>query len=357
MRGTMFTAHLKQFLNLKYPEFPHLFTSNENMVGRYSDGYKEAKGSLKIIKKIVKYEDILDEPQIYKLFVFNKETNRYEVIERRPCESLTENFGYEYINDAIDSYNEGDTITKDSILYKSTSYDEDMNYGYGINALVAYTFDPFTSEDAAIASESFCEDMTSIETDEIEILLNSNDYFVNMYGDNKQYKPIPDIGEIVSDRICAVRRLFNNQVLYDFKESSLMEIHEGDLIFFVDKNVKVIDIDIYNNNDEIVDTPFNAQINKYLRSQNKYYRKIYKTCKEIIESGKDYSQDIDYLYKRSQEYLDTKKKWRSSDSEFNNLKIVISVKRDVPLSIGCKLTGKHICSCKTSLIAGNTLEL
>ena len=42
---------------------------------------------------------------------------------------------------------------------------------------------------------------------------------------------------------------------------------------------------------------------------------------------------------------------------FNNLKILISVKRDVELSIGCKITGKHICSCKTSLIAGNSLEL
>jgi hypothetical protein len=263
------------------------------------------------------------------------------VIERRPSESLTENFGYEYVNDVIDSFDVGDEITKDTILYKSTSYDEDMNYGYGRNALTLYTLDPFTSEDAAIASESFCEKMTSIETDEIEVLLNNNDYFINMYGDNKSYKPIPDIGEVVSDRLCAVRRLFNNQVLYDFKESSLSEIHEGDLIFFVDKNVEVIDITIYNNNEEIIDNPFNAQINKYLRSQNKYYRKIYNTCKKIINSGKEYSQDIDYLYKRSQEFLDTKKKWRSSDSEFNNLKIVISVKRDAKLSIGCKITGRY----------------
>ena len=341
MRGTMFTAHLKQFLNLLHPEFPYLFTSNENLVGKHSDGYKKAKGSLKVVKKIVKYDDIVDKPQIYKLFVFNEESNQYDVIERRPCESLTENFGYEYINDVIDSFNEGDTITEDSILYKSTSYDEDMNYGYGRNAVVQYTFDPFTSEDAAIVSKSFCNSMTSIETDEIEILLNSNDYFINMYGDTNKYKVIPDIGEYVSDRICAVRRLFNNQVLYDFKESSLFEIHEGDLIFFVDKNVQVIDIEIYNNNDEIIDTPFNAQMNKYLRSQNRYYRKIYNTCKEIIESGEKYSQDIEYLYKRSEEFLDTKKKWRSSDSTFNNLKIVISVKRNVPLSKGCKITGKH----------------
>jgi hypothetical protein len=341
MRGTMFTAHLKQYLNLKEPEFPYLFTSNENMVGKYSDGYKKANGSLKVVSKIVKYDDILEHPKIYKLFVFNNESNRYEVIERRPSESLTENFGYEYVNDVIDSFDVGDEITKDTILYKSTSYDEDMNYGYGRNALTLYTLDPFTSEDAAIASESFCEKMTSIETDEIEVLLNNNDYFINMYGDNKSYKPIPDIGEVVSDRLCAVRRLFNNQVLYDFKESSLSEIHEGDLIFFVDKNVQVIDITIYNNNEEIIDNPFNAQINKYLRSQNKYYRKIYNTCKKIINSGKEYSQDIDYLYKRSQEFLDTKKKWRSSDSEFNNLKIVISVKRDAKLSIGCKITGRY----------------
>ena len=43
MRSTMFTSHLKQFVNLLKPEYPLVFTNNENIVGEYSGGYKKAK--------------------------------------------------------------------------------------------------------------------------------------------------------------------------------------------------------------------------------------------------------------------------------------------------------------------------
>ena len=125
MRSTMFTSHLKQFLNLLEPEYPYLFTNCENLAGKHSSGYKKAKNKLKVFRKINKYEDLTDEVKIYKLFVFNEETETFDVIERKVCEELTENFGFEYLNDVIDSYEEGDTIDKDTVLYRSTSYDTD----------------------------------------------------------------------------------------------------------------------------------------------------------------------------------------------------------------------------------------
>ena len=101
MRSTMFTSHLKQFLNLLEPEFPLVFTNNENTIGEHSSGYKKAKHKLEIVKKIPKYGDIVDTPRIYKLFILDKETDTYDVIERKVCEDLTENFGYDYINDIL----------------------------------------------------------------------------------------------------------------------------------------------------------------------------------------------------------------------------------------------------------------
>ena len=339
MRSTMFTSHLKQFLDLLHPEFPFLFTNNENLVGKYSSGYKEAKHDLLIYRKIAKYDDIIDQPRIYKLFVYDKETKSYDVVERKVCEDLTENFGYDYINDVIDSFKEGDTIKKDTVMYHSSSYDEDMNYGYGRNVQVAYTLDPFTSEDAAVASRSLCEKFASIETEVIKLGLNSNDFLLNLYGGKKEYKPLPDIGEVVNDRVAVMRRQFNNQLLFDFKDSSLREIHDGDSIFYVDKNVEIIDYTIYDNNDEINDSPFYDQLNKYIASQRRYYQDIVDTCEEIFESGKEYSREIDYLYKRSKEMLDTEKKWKDGDTTFNNMVINITVRRRVPLAKGCKITG------------------
>lgn len=341
MRSTMFTSHLKQFLNLLNPDFPYVFTNNENLVGKYSSGYKQTKTNLRIEHKVCKFEDILGAaPRIYKLFVFDTENQRYDVIERKVCEDLTENFGFDYVNDVIDSFREGDEVPPNTIMFHSTSYDEDMNYGYGKNVTVGYTLDPSTSEDAAVASRSLCEAFASIETETLKIGLNSNDFLINLYGKKGEYKPLPDIGEFVSDIIAVTRRQFNNQMLFDFKNTSLNEIHEGDTIYYVDKNVEIVDYTIYNNNDEENDNPFYEQINKYIRSQNKYYEEIIDICKDIIDSGYDYSRDIDYLYSRALDQVDKIKKWKDGDSVFNNMEIEITLRRRVPLAKGCKLTGR-----------------
>ena len=341
MRSTMFTSHLKQFVNLLKPEYPLVFTNNENIVGEYSGGYKKAKDDLYVYKKIAKFDEIIDNPRVYKLFVYDKETKTFDVIERKVCEDLTENFGYDFINDVIDSFEEGDTIDKDTVMYRSTSYDEDMNYGFGRNVTVAYTLEPFTSEDAAIASRSLTEDFASIETETMRIGLNNNDFLLNLYGGKKSYKVLPDIGEKVSDKIAVTRRQFNNQLLFDFKDSSLREIHEGDSIYYVDKDVEIIDITIYNNNENLEDTPFNHQLLTYLEGQNKYYREIYETCDAIINSGEKYTREVDYLYKRSQEMLDTNKKWRDGESIFSNMEIELKIRRRVPLAKGSKITGRY----------------
>ena len=339
MRSTMFTSHLKQFLNLVDPDIPYVFTNVENLVGKYSSGYHKTKSKLKIFRKIVKFDDIVENPKFYLLFVFDEETKTFDVIERKVCESLTENFGYEYINNEIDKYEEGDTIEPGSVLYKSTSYDEDMNYGYGKNVTMAYTLDPYTSEDAAVVSKSLCKMMTSIETDTIKIGLNSNDYLINIFGDKNNYKPLPDIGETIDDILAVTRRQFNNQLLFDFKDSNLREIHEGDNIYYVSKNVEIIDYTIFSNSDDEHNNPFYTQVNKYLKSQERYYRDVFNTINEIVNSGYEYSGKIEYLKNRSEDMIDKVKHWKDGDSEFNNMEIEITVLRHVPLAKGCKIVG------------------
>lgn len=349
MRSTMFTAHLKQFLNLQNPDFPYVFTNAENVVGKHSSGYKETKSKLKVFRKVSKFDEILDKPNIYKLFVFDTEKQCYDVITRKSVEDLTENFGFDYNNEVIDSYDEGDTIKKGTILYRSSSYDDDMNYAYGKNVTTMYTLDPFTSEDAAVVSKSLAEKMTSVETEVITIGLNDNDYFVNLQGESYslipgkkgKYKPLPEIGEIVSGHLAAIRRQFNNQLLFDFKADSLNQIHEGDLVYYIGNGNEVIDYTIYNNNEEIVDNAFTEQINKYLRGQDKYYKEILETCEEIIDSGYEYTREVDYLYKRAKEMLDKEKKWREGENAFSNMVIEIQVRKVVPLAKGQKITGRY----------------
>lgn len=341
MRSTMFTAHLNQFLNLLKPQFPYVFTNNENTVGKNSSGYKKAKSDLYIDKKVVKFEALLDSPRIYKIFVWDYKKERYDVITRNDSKDLIENFGYEYNNTKIDSYEEGDTIKEGTVLYRSTSYSDDMNYSYGRNVTVAYTLDPFTSEDAAIISRSLSKDFSSIETEEITIALNSNDFLLNLYGDKKHYIPLPKIGQRVSSVLAASRRQFNNQLLFDFKTSALMTIHEGeDNVFYCDNDVEIIDYTIFDNNDERIGNSFYTQINELIDAQDDYYREILEECEKIRNSGCEYTREVDYEYKRARDFFDKKKKWREGDSNFGNIEIKVKIKRVAPMVKGCKLTGR-----------------
>ena len=279
------------------------------------------------------------------MFLYDKKKKKYSVVIREEVEDLTEIFGYNYDNHVIDGYDEGDEIPAKTVLFKSTSYDNDMNYRFGENVCTMYTLDPHTSEDAAVVSESYAKRFNNIETEKISVKLNNNDYMLNWYGeDATDYKPIPEVGQIIEHGpFCGIRTQYNNQLLFDFKADMLMKEMDGDRLIYSTGPCKgeVIDITIYNNNEEMVETPFNAQIDKYFKAQNKYYQEIYDTCKEIIESGAEHSGDINYLYGRSRDMIDTKKRWKEGDSAFSDMVIEFSIRKIRDIKRGQKITGRY----------------
>lgn len=345
MRTNMFTSHSRQFLTLNNPHFPKVYFGAENVVGDNSDGYRKVKGNKIVYKKIVKYEDLLNEeigkPIIYELFLYDKKKDLYSVEHRKPCEDLTEIFGYDYINDEIDKYEEGDSINDGTILYKSTSYDDDMNYRYGQSVPVMYTLDPNTFEDAALIESEFAKDFISSEVETIEIPLNDNDFLLNIHGENiKQYQTLPKIGSTVNGILVASRRLFNNQALYDFRNENLNSTIEGDSVYY--SSSTVLDYTIYCNNPDIPENTFNRDILKYLKSQKKYWKQIHDTCKEIMKSGSKYTKDIDHLFRRSNEMLEeVKSKWQEGDSNFSNVILQILVEKHVDVLPGQKITPRY----------------
>ena len=187
MRAVMNTSHDKQFVDLLNPEFPSYFTNAENVVGKYSSGYKKLKHTSTVYKKIGKFDKLLNgHPYFGLVFMVDEVNKSFSVVHRKELENLTEVFGYQYKNDVIDALEEGEEVPKGTILYRSTSYDEDMNYGYGINVPFMYVSAPQTCEDAAIVSRSLANRMTSIEVKSYKIDINDNHYLLNLYGDDDE---------------------------------------------------------------------------------------------------------------------------------------------------------------------------
>lgn len=340
-RSIMFTSHLKQFLNLNKPEFPRVYTGYEHMVGRNSTGIKIAKSDFKIVAKIKKFDN-----HLYTLVTYDEANDTYNIFDKKIVEDLTEKFGYAYNNENLDKLEVGDVVKKGDTLYKTLSYDENNNYGFGVNGTFMYLLDNDTIEDAVKCSESFAKRLLSKEVESVMVSINDNDILCNIYGDNDNYKCFPDIGEHTKNKIvCCKRRIYNDQVLYDLKKPNLRKINYGDggdEPKFCDG--KVVDIKIYCNKeiDELPNTAFYEQIKKYLSNEIRYYKEIFEVTKELIESGSKCSRDVHYYYKKSKEILDENYKWREEDSSvFSNIKIEFLIERDVPIRVGSKMSGRY----------------
>ena len=343
-RNIMFTSHLRQFVNLENPDFPKVFTNYENIVGKYSTAYYKSKNNVKVIDKIQKFDCEEYNNHLYLLFTYDEENDKYDIIQKIIVEDLTEKFGFSYDNTIIDTKEIGSKIKKDEILYKSKSYDDDNNYCYGKNAKFMYLLENNTIEDAIVVSESFAKNMISKEVETVKVSLNDNDIFCNLYGDDKNYKCFPDINEYIKNRIiCAKRRIYNDQLLFDVKKSNLKKINfSSDQLIF--NEGRIVDINIYCNKSisELDDNEFNKQILKYLYLQEEYYKKIFRRCEEIKESGSKYSKEINFFYQKAKNYLDDRYKWREEDhSVFNHIVIEFLVERDVELCRGQKLSGRY----------------
>lgn len=338
-REYMFTSHLKQVLTLLDPDVPRLSTGFENTVGRYNHAYKKLEGSWEVMDVIEKFPGYNG---IYTIVLFNRKTNTYDMIEKKPAESLTEKFGYIYNTEVMDSLRPGDRVT-DPILYKSTSYDRHMNYRYGKNAMVYYSTSTDTLEDAIRVRRSWAERVKSVEIDTVQVPINDNDVLLNLYGDDAHYQAFPDIGGCVKNSIlCGTRRVNKAHILYDFQPQNMRNLYSTDTEYYVTKNSEVYDVDIYyNGNEPFPSNLFHQQLKHYYDQICHYVDLVYAWATKIKKSGSKYTENVTFLRSRYMHFNDPEYKWKNKDRAFGNIVVEFKVRSTVSLDAGSKLSGRY----------------
>ena len=334
----MFSSNLKQFLTMMNPDVPHIMTGYENIFGKESHGYKKMKGTWEIRRIIPKYHG----KQVYCMFLYNPDTDTWDVIEKQMAENLTEKFGFAYNTSIMDHLQEGDVV-HDEVLYKSTSYDEHMNYRMGKNARVMYVTDNATIEDAIKLRRGWAKGVQSVEVDEVRVSINSNDILKNVYGAPGEYKCFPEVGEYVRDStVCAVARVNLNHAIFDFQDKRLRTISDTDVEYFAPKHSMIYDIDVYyNGDDEFPNNIFYQQLKKYYDMECEYADAVSAMCEEIEESGAHYTPQVSYIHAKYQHFTDRQYKWKDKDRAFANLVVVFKTIAVVDLEEGFKLTGRY----------------
>jgi DNA-directed RNA polymerase beta subunit len=336
-RSTMWCAHSSQLVTVKHSERPLVYTNFENQVGQYSTaGFKTAKGNYKVIDKIHKND------YNYVMIVQNLDTLEYTIFHREECEWLTEHYGFKWNNDAIDSLEKDDVISKDDVLVKNDCYDENMNFGYGVNLNATYfTYENLTLEDAIVISESASKKLGTYSVNKVEVSVNTNDILLNQYGDEDNYKAFPDIGEHIKSQIITARRRINyNTVVYELK--NLNEIRDTDEVFYSEG--KIVDIEIFSNipEEELKEQKYNEQVMKYVNKQKSFANEVYKKLKKIVESGKNrISEELLFFYNNCKTQIDENVFYTYQNSKFSGFIIKFTIMEEEPLNIGTKITGRY----------------
>ena len=325
IRINMFTNHVPQCLVLDKPEFPNVFTSFEDQVGKYSVAYKRADRKWKILKKIAKNSMNI-------CYILIDKDKNIDIEFSTPSERITERYGYKY-KDTLSKKEVGDFIEKGEFVKESTTYDEDHHFCYGVNLRTLYlAYDNMTYEDAIVLSKSASEKLSAYSPDEFDVTVNKNDILVNLYGDNDNYKPFPDIGEKVGkNRICCARRRLNYEsVLFDFNLKNIKNVnYDTDILFYTNKGSIITDIDVFCNEDieYLKKYPYYEQILKYMDETKKYYTKC--------------SDNVRYYYERYKDMIDPATLFKYDGSSFDNIVLRFKTLSVNPVVIGCKLTGRY----------------
>lgn len=336
----MATQNQKQFVVPINPDIPRISGGYENAFGKYSHAYKQLEGDWKVVDKIRKF----DNDSVYTLVLYQKSTDTYDMVEKQSAVCLSEKFGYGYNTEMMDSLNIGDEVT-DPILYKSTSYDEHMNYRLGKNALVMFSSDTATYEDGVKIRRGFLNELSFYEVDSTIVSINDNDVLLFMHGDKEHgYKTFPDVGEIITDNdtLCATRRINNMNAMYDFLERNLTQVFTTDNEYHIKLNSVIYDINVYYNSDApFPDNDFFKQLKYYYDCGCRYADAILKAATEIKGCGSKYTDNVALMRKRYKHWNDPEYKWKLKDKAFANMVVEFKTKTVVVPKEGCKIVGRY----------------
>lgn len=310
-RSYMMSSHLSQAVTLINGDEKIIQSGVESQLAQNTFSVK-AQGDLRVIRVIPKYNVMggVDKINSYLIIGQNIETDEIDYIEVPWHFSLHQTFGFKYKwSKTINNLFPNDIIPKDTILADSPAVRENNGYAFGINANVALATIPETSEDSVIISEELAEKL-SYNVFETRVIEYGTDYYpLNLYGDDKVYKPFPDIGEPINEDsvVMCLRKFSDRYNLATMSREDAMEFdinfdkptyvrapgeridgHEG---FVVDNGV-VVDVKVIHSprhkKEIMLGTSDNVM--RYAHALEKYY-------KDIILAVEDAEEDFKRLYK------------------------------------------------------------
>lgn len=179
-------------------------------------------------------------------------------------------------------------MAKGEVIAASPAVKPNGLYGLGISAEVAFMSDPGGIEDGFVVSEEFLERMSPFTYNKYVANVGKKSIFLNLYGDEKHYKPFPDIGDRVREDgvIMATRELDENLAPAEMTARALRTIdHAFDRCTYAKPGALVKDIvvvrdtSVYPSN---IPTGMDTQLIKYYEAGVRYYQNILNVYNRLL---------------------------------------------------------------------------
>lgn len=326
-----------QIFSLIKPEKAIIETGYEIRYGDRSSSVIKTDSDYQVVGKISKFSFA---PNHHYWIIFKDlNTNKLDVVERISYTYITESYGYLLNNEYLDQLSVGDYVSKDTIVQKSTAFDTYNNRTEGINMNMIYLNLDSNMEDSVLMSDVAASKLTSPLIKPVKIMINDNDIPLDLYGDGKTCKTFPDIGEDVRDDaiLIALRKEKKEESFYTQSVDRLKSVIMSDEVRYA--KGKVIDVDIYCNNPEILDNYYYAQFKLYYNETLRCASEIVHLVMPYVSSGYTMSYDLQKLFALSKRVCN-KDKFLDKRT-FSNIMINITVLEEKIMEAGDKCVNRY----------------
>lgn len=310
-RGTMFSSsHIGQSLQIAGCTPRRCQTGTEREFGRFTFKIK-APCDMNVIKVIPKFSQTLgmggirENPSSVIIYedIATKEVGIIDLVRfSTAIDNRHQHFGFRYkFTPAEQHLYPGSRIPKGTILADSPAIDDDGNYCYGTETNTAFMSVPGITEDGVVVSESYLKRLTSKGFEKRTVNWGKQYYPLNLYGDNQNYKPFPDIGDrIRDDGLLFALRPYDD--LLGPVEMHPAALQEPDYIFdklvYAEPNAKVVDVTVHHDDTQRSEpTPvgISDQCERYMESTRRFYDTILDVHADLLmKQGKSLTCTPDF---------------------------------------------------------------
>lgn len=296
-RNQMMGSHIGQRLVIAGATERRLQTGVEAKLGKFTLKV-EAPVQMAIIQTFDRYPktfgdnsfELSPEKSILYEDVFTKEVGLLSIPKYN---SLHQYFGYEYkTTEAYSSARKGLEFKKGAIFADSPAIGENGSFNYGIELNVAYMTLPATSEDGIIVCRSILDQLAIKTYEQRSETWESNKFPINLYGDEKNYKICPDVGEKVrDDGLVMMLRDCDDELV--ITEQSINSVRKPNYMFdrgcyAAGKGGRIVDIKVIASGKLSEDSDMDRQMNRYYIAGKQHSEAIFNEYRRLRRDRGEY---------------------------------------------------------------------